>query len=110
MKLRQARALSAGADAALWLRLLWPAAARSEAGDPKAEAPPPAQVESHAGCKPGQGRSSRAIPDRRRRLVFDGTPDSSIVTGAVTPDVSRNVPVISLAVGPRHRDECAAGR
>lgn len=66
-------------------------------GDPAAEAPPPAQVE-HA-----QDQSVIQVehPERFQLIAaveHDAAPQLS-VTGAVTPDISRTVPVISLATG-----------
>jgi cobalt-zinc-cadmium efflux system membrane fusion protein len=68
-----------------------------EAPDPKAEAPPPAQVEREADASlvkvdhPEQFPLATAV-ERNATPVLD-------VTGAVNPDVSRNVPVISVASG-----------
>ncbi|HXZ13313.1 MAG TPA: efflux RND transporter periplasmic adaptor subunit [Candidatus Sulfotelmatobacter sp.] len=66
-------------------------------GDPRAEAPPPAQVE-HA-----QDQSVIQVehPERFQLVAavqHDAVPQLA-VTGAVTPDISRTVPVISLATG-----------
>ncbi len=65
--------------------------------DPAAEAPPPAQVEHEQEGTvaqvdhPEQFPLTTAVPhDSRMQLV---------VTGVIAPDVSRNVPVISLASG-----------
>ena len=69
----------------------------TEAKNPAAEAPPPAKVESVADAglvkvdHPGQFKLATAV----ERNV---SPELN-VTGTVTPDVSRNVPVISLASG-----------
>jgi cobalt-zinc-cadmium efflux system membrane fusion protein len=68
-----------------------------EPSDPKAEAPPPAQVEREADASlvkvdhPEQFPVSTAVE-------YDDTPTLD-VTGVVQPDISRNVPVISLASG-----------
>jgi cobalt-zinc-cadmium efflux system membrane fusion protein len=65
--------------------------------DPKAEAPPPAQVEREADAslvkvtKPEQFPLSTA-EERDETATLD-------VTGVVSPDISRNVPVISVAAG-----------
>ena len=66
-------------------------------GDPRAEAPPPAQVE-HA-----QDQSVIQVehPERFQLVAavqHDAAPQLA-VTGAVTPDISRTVPVITLATG-----------
>ena len=69
----------------------------TEAKNPAAEAPPPAKVESVADAglvkvdHPGQFKLATAV---ERNVA----PELN-VTGTVTPDVSRNVPVISLASG-----------
>ena len=65
--------------------------------DPKAEAPPAPQVEREQGGGVIQVDHPEQIP------LFTATARSSRpeleVTGAVTPDISRNVPVVSLASG-----------
>jgi cobalt-zinc-cadmium efflux system membrane fusion protein len=65
--------------------------------DPKAEAPPPAQVEREQDGGVVQVDHPEQIP-----LVTAAARNSRpelVVTGVVTPDVSRNVPVVSLASG-----------
>ncbi len=65
--------------------------------DAKAEAPPPAQVER----EPDANRVKVDHPERFPMATageHDGAPELN-VTGAVNPDVSRNIPVISLASG-----------
>jgi cobalt-zinc-cadmium efflux system membrane fusion protein len=65
--------------------------------DPRDEAPPPAQVVP-------AGNSSVVTVDHPEQYVlvtagkYDAAPELN-VTGTVTPDVSRNVPVISIASG-----------
>jgi cobalt-zinc-cadmium efflux system membrane fusion protein len=65
--------------------------------DPKAEAPPPAQVEHEQDGSVVQVDHPEQVP------LVTATSRSSrselVVTGAVTPDISRNVPVVSLASG-----------
>jgi cobalt-zinc-cadmium efflux system membrane fusion protein len=65
--------------------------------DPAAEAPPPANV------VPGADPSLFTVdhPDQFPLTAAEERPAASelIVTGAVTPDVARNVPVVSLASG-----------
>jgi cobalt-zinc-cadmium efflux system membrane fusion protein len=79
------------------LALLLAGCGSKEPSDPKAEAPPPAQVEREADPSlvkldhPDQFAISAAAE-------YDDTPTLD-VTGVVSPDVSRNVPVISLAAG-----------
>ena len=68
-----------------------------KAGNPKDEAPPPAQVVP-------AGNSSVVTVDRPQQFPvvaaarYDAAPELN-VTGAVTPDISRNIPVISIASG-----------
>jgi cobalt-zinc-cadmium efflux system membrane fusion protein len=65
--------------------------------DPKAEAPPPAQVEK-------EGDSSVVKVDHPEQFplvaaeAHQATPEMT-ATGVVNPDISRNVPVVSLASG-----------
>ena len=66
-------------------------------GDPKAEAPPPAKVEQEGDANliqvahPEQFQLTTAVArDARSQLI---------VTGTVNPDISRSVPVISIATG-----------
>ena len=65
--------------------------------DPSAEAPPPAEVESDQDVKIVKVDHPQQFP------VVSATPHDAApqmhVTGVVTPDVSRQVPVISLASG-----------
>ena len=66
-------------------------------GDPKAEAPPPVQVET-------VGDPNVVKVDHPEQFAlstaeaYNAAPELN-VTGVVAPDVSRNVPVISLAAG-----------
>ena len=68
-----------------------------ENANPKAEAPPPAQVEreQHGGVV--QVDHPEQIP--LVAAVARITRPELVVTGVVTPDVARNVPVVSLASG-----------
>ncbi len=94
MKLRQNMKLGAAALCAL---LFLAGCGSKEPSDPKAEAPPPAQVEREADAslvkvdRPDQFGVSTATQ-------YDDTPTLD-VTGVVSADVSRNVPVISVASG-----------
>jgi cobalt-zinc-cadmium efflux system membrane fusion protein len=66
-------------------------------GDPKAEAPPPAKVEKEGDASIVQVDHPEQFP-----LVSAAAHDSAsqlTVTGTVTPDISRSVPVISIATG-----------
>jgi cobalt-zinc-cadmium efflux system membrane fusion protein len=66
-------------------------------GDPKAEAPPPAKVEHEEDVnlvqvdRPEQFPLAAAVPHVATSQLT--------VTGAVNPDISRSVPVISIATG-----------
>lgn len=76
---------------------LWFAGCGDTKGDPKAEAPPPAVVEHAAEANIFQVEHPEQFP-----LVAAAEHLSAsqlTVTGAVGPDVSRNVPVISIATG-----------
>jgi cobalt-zinc-cadmium efflux system membrane fusion protein len=66
-------------------------------GDPKAEAPPPAKVEQEGDANVIQVAHPEQFP-----LVTAVAHDSRsqlTVTGTVNPDISRSVPVISIATG-----------
>ncbi len=69
----------------------------TEAKNPEAEAPPPAKVESVADA----GLVKVAHPDQFKLATATERNVAPLlnVTGTVTPDVSKNVPVISLASG-----------
>jgi cobalt-zinc-cadmium efflux system membrane fusion protein len=66
-------------------------------GDPKAEAPPPAKVEQE-----GDANVIQVAHPEQFQLATAVTHDSRsqlTVTGTVNPDISRSVPVISIATG-----------
>jgi membrane fusion protein, heavy metal efflux system len=66
-------------------------------GDPKAEAPPQAKVEHEEDVNVVQTDHPEQFP---LATASDYTSTAQIVaTGAVTPDVARTVPVVSLATG-----------
>jgi cobalt-zinc-cadmium efflux system membrane fusion protein len=65
--------------------------------DPKAEAPPPIPVEQVADVNLVKVEHPEQFPIATA-TVYSAAPELS-VTGAVSPDVSRQVPVISLASG-----------
>jgi membrane fusion protein, heavy metal efflux system len=65
--------------------------------DPKAEAPPPAQVEHEQDGAVVQVDHPEQIP--LVTAIARNSRSELVVTGVVTPDVSRNVPVVSLASG-----------
>lgn len=79
------------------LTLLFLGACSRVHGDPAAEAPPPANVVS------GVDVSLLQVDHPEQYPIFTAVERSSaselVVTGTVTPDISRNVPVISLASG-----------
>jgi cobalt-zinc-cadmium efflux system membrane fusion protein len=79
---------------ALWLLL---AGCGASKGDPKAEVPLPAQVEREQDANmiqvddPGKFPLTTAVAHNSRSEL--------VVTGVVAPDISRNVPVVTLASG-----------
>jgi membrane fusion protein, heavy metal efflux system len=76
---------------------LWLAGCGETKGDPKAEAPPPAVVEHVAEANIFQVEHPEQFP---LAVVSEHLSASQLsVTGTVSPDVSRNVPVISIATG-----------
>lgn len=66
-------------------------------GDPKAEAPPPAKVEREQNGNLPQVDHPEQFP--LATAVEHRSTSQLQVTGVVSPDVSRNVPVISIATG-----------
>jgi membrane fusion protein, heavy metal efflux system len=74
-----------------------PAGCGESKGDPKAEAPPPAKVEQEGDANliqvahPEQFSLATAVAHESRSQLT--------VTGTVNPDISRSVPVISIASG-----------
>jgi len=66
-------------------------------GDPKAEAPPPAQVVPEQNGSVIQVDHPEQFP-LATAVARNSRPELQ-VTGVVTPDISRNVPVVSLASG-----------
>jgi cobalt-zinc-cadmium efflux system membrane fusion protein len=65
--------------------------------DPKAEAPPPAQVEREQDGGVFQVDHPEQIP--LVAAIARSSRPEMVVTGTVTPDIARNVPVVSLASG-----------
>ena len=79
------------------LNLLFWSGCSSEKRDPAAQAPPPVQVEDEGGV-------SNITVDRPERFpVIAATQYAAVstlnVTGTVAPDISREIPVISIASG-----------
>jgi membrane fusion protein, heavy metal efflux system len=66
-------------------------------GDPKAEAPPPAKVESEQDLNVFQVEHPEQFPVAA--AVAHESASQLTVTGTVTPDITRSVPVISIATG-----------
>jgi cobalt-zinc-cadmium efflux system membrane fusion protein len=66
-------------------------------GDPKAEAPPPVKVESEQDLNVFQVDHPEQFP--LATAVAHDSASQLTVTGTVNPDISRSVPVISIATG-----------
>src|SRR6266481_836643 len=66
-------------------------------GDPKAEAPPPAKVESEQDLNVFQVDRPEQFP--LATAVAYESASQLMATGTVSPDISRSVPVISIATG-----------
>jgi cobalt-zinc-cadmium efflux system membrane fusion protein len=79
-----------------WLALLALVGCTAHA-DPAAEAPPPANIVP--GADPGLFTVDHPEQFPLATAVERATSSELVVTGAVTPDVARNVPVVSLASG-----------
>ena len=79
------------------LLMLAGCAAKKKAGDPAAEAPPAAQVES------APDPTNVKVDHPEQFPVVTASEHSSApelnATGTVSPDIARQVPVISLAMG-----------
>src|SRR5438309_1998358 len=76
---------------------LWLSGCGDSKGDPKAEAPPPAVVEHAEDANIFQVDHPEQFP---LATTMEHLSASQLgVTGTVSPDVSRNVPVISIAAG-----------
>lgn len=76
---------------------LWFAGCGDTKGDPNAEAPPPAVVEHAAEANIFQVEHPEQFPLATASVHLSAS--QLTVTGTVSPDVSRNVPVISIATG-----------
>lgn len=91
----KSRAVAAAATTgALWVVL---GGCGESKGDPKAEAPPPAVVERAADANVFQVEHAEQFPLVKASEYLAAS--HLTVTGTVSPDVSRNVPVISIATG-----------
>jgi membrane fusion protein, heavy metal efflux system len=86
------------ATAALFAGLgMWLAGCGDSKGDPKAEAPPPVKVEHEQADNVFQVEHPEQFA--LGTAVEHASSSQLTVTGTVSPDVSRNVPVISIATG-----------
>jgi cobalt-zinc-cadmium efflux system membrane fusion protein len=86
-----------GTTALLFVLGLFLASCGQSKGDPKAEAPPPVKVESEQDLNVFQVDHPEQFP-----LATAAAHESAsqlTVTGTVNPDISRSVPVISIATG-----------
>jgi membrane fusion protein, heavy metal efflux system len=85
-----------GAIALAWISFFASGCGNAK-GDPASEAPPPAQVEHEQDGSVVQVDHPEQFP--LATATAHGSRSELVVTGVVAPDVSRNVPVISLASG-----------
>ena len=81
---------------ALWCGLFF-SGCKEEKADPKAEAPAPVKVEHEQDANVVQVDHPEQFP--LAAAVEHVSTSQLVVTGVVSPDISRTVPVISLAVG-----------
>jgi cobalt-zinc-cadmium efflux system membrane fusion protein len=91
------RKLSAQAIICVWLGLLLAGCGVQAKTDPAAEAPPAAEVEVAGSAGTFKVDHPEQFP-LVAAAAYNAVPELN-VTGTVSPDVSRNVPVISLASG-----------
>ena len=83
--------------AGIWLTLALVSGCRSKASDQNAEAPPPATVQPDA--NPNLVKIDNPQQFRLVSATAYDAPSTLNVTGTVNPDVSRTIPVISIASG-----------
>ena len=83
--------------ALLFCSTLYLAGCVDRKGDPKAEAPPPVSVEHEQWASVVQVDHPEKFP--LATATAHETTSRLIVTGTVSPDISRSVPVISIATG-----------
>jgi len=86
-----------GRMALLFVLGLFLAGCGQSKGDPKAEAPPPVKVESEQDLNVFQVDRPEQFP--LATAVAHDSASQLTVTGTVTPDITRSVPVISIATG-----------
>lgn len=91
------RNISAGFLALLVCLTLWLVGCGDRKGDPTAEVPPPASVEHGPDASVVQVDHAEKFP--LAIATAHETTSQLIVTGTVSPDISRSVPVISIATG-----------
>src|SRR5260370_35769235 len=84
-----------GTTALLFVLGLFLAGCGQSKGDPKAEAPPPAKVESEQDLNVFQVDHPEQFP-LATAAAYDSTSQLTL-SGTVSPDISRSVPVISIA-------------
>jgi cobalt-zinc-cadmium efflux system membrane fusion protein len=92
----RATSLAAGLCAAV-LAVLFASGCEKAKSDPAAEAPPPATVEHETGLATVQVDRPDRFP--LVEAVAHETTSTLNVTGSVNPDVSREIPVVSIASG-----------
>ena len=83
--------------AVLFVSCLWPGGCGDRKDDPKAEAPPAISVEREQNANVVQVEHPEQFP--LATATGRETTSELIVTGTVAPDISRSVPVISIATG-----------
>src|SRR2546427_1791178 len=86
-----------GTMALLFVLGLFLAGCGQSKGDPKAEAPPPVKVESEQDLNVFQVDRPEQFP--LATAVAHDSASQLTVTGTVTPDITRSIPVISIATG-----------
>ena len=86
-----------GTTGLLFVLGLFLAGCSQSKGDPKAEAPPPVKVESEQDLNVFQVDHPEQFP--LATAVAHESASQLTVTGTVTPDITRSVPVISIATG-----------
>jgi cobalt-zinc-cadmium efflux system membrane fusion protein len=86
-----------GTTVLLFVAGLFLAGCSQSKGDPKAEAPPPAKVEREGDANLIQVAHPEQFP-LATAAAYESKSQLT-VTGTVTPDISRSVPVISIATG-----------
>jgi cobalt-zinc-cadmium efflux system membrane fusion protein len=91
------RRAGSGTTVLLFVAGLFLAGCSQSKGDPKAEAPPPVKVESEQDLNVFQVDHPEQFP--LATAVAYESASQLTVTGTVSPDITRSVPVISIATG-----------